>query len=56
MINVILLSESAWEYKPEHYQRDGLTNVRYVCVQTELRPLYTWIYVSLPEPTSNARL
>ena len=51
--DVVYYSSLAWRVRPKHYQSDGVSNVRYNRVTIEKRPLYTWIYVSLPEPPDN---
>lgn len=45
-------SASAWDYKPQHYRRDGVNSVKYTRERMELRPLYTWLLLSLPPPPS----
>jgi len=43
-----MCSGVAWKYRPQHYAVDGLNTLRYKLVSSELRPLYTWLLVSLP--------
>jgi len=43
-----VFSGVAWKYRPQHYPADGLNTVRYKLESAEHRPLYTWLYVTLP--------
>jgi len=38
----------AWKFRPQHYSVDGLNSLRYKLVDSEARPLYTWLLVKLP--------
>lgn len=44
------LGSMSWKYRPEHYPLDGVNNVRYKVDAVELRPLYTWLSITLPWP------
>ncbi|KAK2151239.1 hypothetical protein LSH36_371g02015 [Paralvinella palmiformis] len=40
----------AWQSRPDHYRRNGINQLRYYRREMELRPLYTWFLIELPDP------
>lgn len=48
-----MCSGMATRFRPEHYAVDGLNSLRYNLVDSEARPLYTWLLVKLPPHPSD---
>jgi len=49
----VCYSPLAYGVRPLYYMSDGVSSVQYSRVSIERRPLYTWIYVTLPDPPRN---
>lgn len=46
-------SAMGWRFRPAHYATDGLNTLVYTQKAVELRPLYYWLFISLPPPPHN---
>lgn len=57
-VSILLLcfyfnSAMGWRFRPAHYATDGLNTLVYTQKAVELRPLYYWLFISLPPPPHN---
>lgn len=47
---ILLYRDVGFKFRPRYYSKDGINTISYNLTVVELRPLYTWMNVSLFTP------